>query len=97
MVEHIVLIKLAKSVSQEQKEELISKTCKLKDLIPGIIDLQQGINFSPRSQGYEIGLTVRFENQEALENYLPHPDHQEILAYLKEIGLEDLLVVDFTI
>lgn len=95
MVEHIVLVKLSDDVTDDQVDELISRTLALKDVIPGLVDIQQGRNFAGRSQGYEIGMTARFEDRPALEAYLPHPSHQAILAYLEEIGLEDLIVVDF--
>lgn len=95
MIEHIVLIKFSPNTTQEQKEELIRRTLLLKEKIPGIIDIQQGFNFSPRSQGYEVGLTVRFQDLDALENYGPHPAHQEIVSYLNQIGLEDSIIVDF--
>lgn len=94
MVEHIVLVKL-RQATDEQIDELIRRTLALKNCIPGLLDIQQGKNFASRSQGYEIGMTARFEDRAALEAYLPHPMHQEILTYLKEIGLEDLIVVDF--
>jgi hypothetical protein len=97
VIEHIVLIKFSPNTTQEQKEELISRTLLLKEKIPGIIDIRQGFNFSARSQGYEVGLTVRFQDRDALENYGPHPEHQEIVAYLKEIGIEDSIIVDFEI
>lgn len=95
MIEHIVLLKFSTKTTMEQKEELIRRTLVLKKVIPGIIDIQQGFNFSNRSQGYEIGLTVRFEDRSSLENYGPHPAHQEIVAYLKEIGMVDSIIVDF--
>lgn len=97
MVEHIVLIKFSKETTEAQKDELIRRTLELKAVIPGIVDLQQGRNFSDRNKGYEVGLTVRFEDKTALENYGPHPKHQEIVSYLKEIGLEDTIVIDFEI
>nr|WP_263326373.1 Dabb family protein [Neobacillus sp. Marseille-Q6967] len=97
MVEHIVLIKFSQETTLEQKEELIRRTLALKEVIPGIIDIQQGFNFSKRSQGYEIGLTVRFEDRKSLENYGPHPAHQKIVSYLKEIGMQDTIIVDFEI
>lgn len=97
MIEHIVLIKSAPETTGAQKQELIDRTLKLKDEIPGIIDIQQGLNFSTRNQGYDMGLTVRFEDRQALERYLPHPAHQAIIAYLKEIGVEDTIIVDFDI
>jgi len=95
MVEHIVLLKFTPETTKEQKEELIRKTLQIKNEIPGILDIQQGFNFSTRSQGYEIGLTVRFEDKASLDNYGPHPAHQEIVTYLKEIGMEDSIIVDF--
>jgi hypothetical protein len=97
LIEHIVLIKFLPNTTEEQKKELIRRTLLLKEKIPGIIDIQQGFNFSTRSQGYEVGLTVRFQDRDALINYGPHPAHQEIVTYLKEIGLEDSIIVDFEI
>lgn len=97
MIEHIVLLKFYNSTTAKEKSELIRKTLALKEVIPGIIDIQQGHNFSERSQGYEMGLTVRFTDRTALENYGPHPKHQEIVSYMKEIGMKDKIVVDFEI
>ncbi|RHW39538.1 Dabb family protein [Lysinibacillus yapensis] len=97
MIEHLVLIKFSPTATLEQKQELIDRTLQLKGKIPGILDIQQGINFSERSKGYEVGLTARFENRAALENYLPHPEHQKIVSFLKEIGVEDTIIVDFEI
>lgn len=97
MVEHIVLIKCAETTTAAQKQQLIDRTLRLKETIPGIVDIQQGLNFSTRNKGYDIGLTVRFENREALQNYLPHPDHQATIAYLQQIGVEDTIIVDFDI
>ena len=97
MIEHIVLIKSSPTTTNEQKQELIRRTLNLKEKITGIIDIQQGFNFSTRNKGYDMGLTVRFENRQSLDNYLPHPEHQQIIAYLKEIGVEDTIIVDFEI
>jgi hypothetical protein len=95
MIEHIVLLKFSSETTMEQKEELITRTSSLKKVIPGIVDIQQGFNFSTRSQGFDMGLTVRFVDRVSLENYGPHPKHREIVAYLNEIGLEDSIFVDF--
>ncbi|KKB33462.1 Dabb family protein [Bacillus thermotolerans] len=97
MIEHIVLIKFSNEPTKAQVDELIERTLRLKKAIPGIIDIQQGRNFSSRSKGYEVGLTVRFTDRAALANYDPHPEHQKIVSYLREIGLADLIVVDFEI
>ncbi|QST01740.1 Dabb family protein [Pontibacillus sp. ALD_SL1] len=95
MIEHIVLFKFEEQTTKEQQNEAIKRLTSLRHEIPGIIDIQAGLNFSDRNKGYELGLTVRFEDKEALEQYGPHEKHQEVVAYLKEIGLSDILVVDF--
>lgn len=97
MIEHIVLVKFGTRTTKEEKDELIRRTLALKDVIPGILDIQQGHNFSARSKGYDVGLTVRFENKAALDNYGPHPEHQKVFTYLQSIGIEDSIVVDFLI
>ncbi|WP_347552201.1 Dabb family protein [Pseudalkalibacillus hwajinpoensis] len=95
MIEHIVLFKFSDRTTKEQKEEGMRRLIKVKETIPGIVDIQAGINFSERSEGFESGLTVRFESKEALEAYGPHPAHQEVVAYLKEVGMRDTLALDF--
>lgn len=90
-----MLVKFTEAPPAKEIDEVIDRTLDLKNHIPGIVDIQQGRNFSNRSKGYELGLTVRFDSREALERYEPHPKHQEIIAYLKETGLEDIIVVDF--
>ncbi|WP_273852429.1 Dabb family protein [Guptibacillus spartinae] len=95
MIEHVVLFKFSDETTVEQKEEGMRRLLKVKDKIPGIVDIQSGNNFSDRSQGFESGLTVRFESKEALEAYGPHPAHQEVVAYLKEVGMTDVLALDF--
>ncbi|WP_226659540.1 Dabb family protein [Pseudalkalibacillus hwajinpoensis] len=95
MIEHVVLFKFSDETTLEQKEEGMRRLLEVKDKIPGIVDIQAGNNFSDRSQGFESGLTVRFESKEALEAYGPHPAHQEVVGYLKEIGMSDVLALDF--
>ena len=95
MIEHIVLLKFSNETTSLQIRELISKTKKLKEWIPGILDVQQGQNFSDRNQGYDVGMTIRFEDKQSLKQFGPHPKHQEVQAYCREIGLVDITVVDF--
>jgi len=95
MVEHLVILKFGSSTTVEQKNEAIQRLKGLQGQISGIVDLQAGHNFCERSQGFEVGLSVRFEDKASLEAYGPHPKHQEVVAFLREIGLVDIIVVDF--
>ncbi|GGE36708.1 hypothetical protein GCM10011391_14440 [Pullulanibacillus camelliae] len=97
MIEHIVLFKFKPETTKAQKEEALKRLRELKNKLPGILDLQTNFNFTDRSKGYEIGLTVRFESMAAFEHYGPSPEHQAFVAFLDEIGVEDKLALDFEI
>ncbi|MFD2617311.1 Dabb family protein [Terrilactibacillus laevilacticus] len=97
MIEHIVLFKFKDETTNEQKEEGMKRLRHLKLELPGIVDIQSNHNFSDRSKGYEMGLTVRFTDKASLENYGPSDEHQAVVSYLKSIGMVDTLAVDFEI
>ena len=97
MIEHIVFFKFTPETTQAQKEEAITRLKGLKEQLPGILDIQAGFNFSERSQGYEVGLTVRFDSKASLLNYGPSEEHQAVVRFLDKIGNTDKLVIDFEI
>ncbi|WP_217559412.1 Dabb family protein [Paenibacillus sp. GbtcB18] len=97
MIDHIVLVKFGESTTEEELQDVIARFKALKNHLSGVIDLQAGLNFSPNSQGYQLVLSVRFENQEALEAYGPHPEHQAVAAYIREVGRVNSIVVDIRI
>lgn len=97
MVEHVVLFKLKAGASPEQQNAAIAALKSLRTQIDGIVDLTCGRNFSERSQGYEIGLVVRFRDRAALDAYIPHPAHRGVVdQYLHPIR-EGVIVVDYEI
>jgi hypothetical protein len=97
VVEHIVIFKWKEDAPPDKIAEAIAGLKALKDEIPGIISLTCGENFSPRSQGYECGLLVRFVDRAALEAYGPHPAHQAVVQTLISPIRTDTIVVDFEI
>ena len=97
MVEHVVLFKLKAEATAEANRAAIEALKGLRDEIEGIVDLSCGVNFSERSQGYEIGLVVRFRDRAALDGYIPHPAHRGVVdQYLHPIR-ESVIVVDYEI
>ncbi|AFC31528.1 Stress responsive alpha-beta barrel domain-containing protein [Paenibacillus mucilaginosus 3016] len=97
MIDHIVLVKFGESTTQEQLSEVVTRFKALKPHLTGIVDLQAGLNFSEKNQGYQVVLSVRFEDRAALEAYGPNPQHQEVAAYIREVGRVDSIVVDIEI
>lgn len=95
MIEHVVLFKLKDSSPDDQKLEMLKALLKLKDQIPGILEVSAGVNFSQRAQGYTHGFTVRFTDREALERYLTHPNHVAVVDEKVRPLSEGVLAFDF--
>ncbi|WP_407270286.1 Dabb family protein [Radiobacillus sp. PE A8.2] len=97
MYEHIVYFKFNDNITVEKQNQLLAKLNTFKGTIPGIVELTAGINETAekeRARGYMMGLRVTFENKEALDNYGPHPVHQEFVQSL-EVVIDHVAVVDY--
>jgi hypothetical protein len=90
---HMFAFRWKPSVTEEQKQCVITEIRKLQGQIPGLVETSVGVNVSPRSQGYELGGMMKFTDQAALDAYGPHPVHQKLLSWL--IPLIDPIEVDF--
>jgi len=97
MVEHVVLFKTVPAATEEQRRQMIAGLRALRTQVPGILELTVGRNFSARSQGFDIGLVVRFVDRAALEAYLPHPAHRDCVDRFVTPIKEDVIVVDYEI
>ena len=97
MIEHIVLLKVRAGTPAAAVTAMVEGIASLKAQIPGIVDLSVGSNTSDRNKGFTHGLVVRFRDKAALEQYLPHPAHQEVVQQRIRPITEDLVVVDYEI
>ncbi|QOY34929.1 Dabb family protein [Anaerobacillus isosaccharinicus] len=96
MIQRTVLIKFAETTTQEQLQEVVTRFKTLNKL-PGIVDLQAGINIGDRNKEFQVMLLVRFEDLAALDAYVVNEEHQAIAAYIKEVGRLDSVGVDIEI
>jgi Stress responsive A/B Barrel Domain len=60
---------------------------------PRILETNVGVNFSPRSLGYEFAGVMKFADRAAMDAYNTHPVHLELLSWL--IPLIEPIEVDF--
>ena len=97
MIEHIAILKFKSSTSKEQKDLVIHRLKNLVGEIEAIIEIQIGLNFSERNQGFDIGVTAKFEDRNNLEIFLFHPAHQNVVSFAKQVGLIETITVDFWI
>ena len=95
MIEHIVLMRWNEGASTEAIAAVFEGLRALKTKIPGIVDLTCGENFSERSKGFTHALVVRFTDRTALDDYIPHPDHQAVVQNLINPIRADSLAFDY--
>jgi hypothetical protein len=93
MVIHTFAFRWKPGVTEEQRQRVIVAIRNLQGRIPGLEETWVGVNFSPRSQGYELGGAMKFANRTTLDAYSSHPAHQELLAWL--MPLIEPVEVDF--
>ena len=93
MVIHTFAFRWKPAVTPEKRQQVIAAIRQLQGQIPGLIETWVGENISPRSQGYELGGVMKFENRAALEAYDSYPAHQQLLVWL--LPLIDPIEVDF--
>lgn len=100
-VRHVVVFKYKKDATPEQIKEVTDAFRDLKNKIPGIVSFEHGPNISPEKldQGFTHVYLLTFENAEARDKYLPHPDHNKFGELLGRVNILDgkPFVVDFRI
>lgn len=96
---HIVIFKYKPQATDEQIEEVTRALGDLKNKIPGIVAFEHGVNDSPenKNNGFTHVYLFTFEDAEARDTYLPHPEHQKFGEMLGEMEIvEDVFVVDYS-
>ena len=98
MVKHIVVLKLKESVGGKPKSENARMLWRefegMKDKIKEIRALDVGINFNPAADAYDLALVAEFADRKDLDTYQNHPEHQRIVAIMKQ-HREARIVVDY--
>ncbi len=95
MIEHIVLFRFKAASQGAIQDRIVSELRALKGIVPSVVDLSVGYNFSERNQGYELGLVVRFRDRAGLDAYQIHPEHQRVAGEWIKPNLEQIIAVDY--
>ncbi len=91
MVEHLVFFKF----TLEQRKKIASALVALKGIVPGVIDITCGENFTTRGQGHQLGLFVRLDSKAALDVYANHPAHREVAETMIKPFTENIMAIDY--
>lgn len=98
MIRHVVFFQMkAEALSHtgaENAKALAEKFRHISRLIPGVVECETGFNYNQEKVHYDLCLNQKFENREALEQYLVHPLHLEVKAFVFEV-IDHRVVVDY--
>ena len=98
MIKHIVFFRLKETIGAGNKSaqlnELKDRIMSLSTHIKEIENIEVGINFSDREVAYDLALISDFKSKKDLGIYKDHPEHQKLIAYLREI-VKDIAGVDY--
>mmetsp|Transcript_16562 Transcript_16562/g.35893 ORF Transcript_16562/g.35893 Transcript_16562/m.35893 type:complete len:103 (+) Transcript_16562:31-339(+) len=101
MIKHVVIWKLLEEANGKTKAENAREfKARLEALIPkikAIKSMEVGIGYAPEDGPVaDMTLTSIHDSKEGLQEYIDHPDHQEVVAFAKGIVAERR-VVDYEI
>ncbi|ALN71443.1 Dabb family protein [Aureimonas sp. AU20] len=99
MILHCVWIRFKATLRPEERAAIYAALAALRDVIPGMVSVSCGPNVSPEGLqgGFLDGFVVTFENADARDRYLVHPDHVAVgkrIVTAAEGGVSGLLVFD---
>ena len=98
MLKHIVLFKLKGSAEGATREENAKKVKEmleaLRGRIPQIRHLEVGINCLPAETAYDVAIYSEFEDENALDGYMKHPEHIKAAEFIGNVR-EARAVVDY--
>jgi hypothetical protein len=90
MIRHIVMWRVAGKTASERREtarRVKQEFESLQGLIPGLLEIDVGLDISEVDYACDVVLVADFESRAALEDYANHPEHlrvREVLAGMRE-------------
>ena len=85
MIKHIVLFKVNDKSKIDTAKQMILD---LKDKIPEIIEIEVFSDIGYDDSASDFGLITTFKNMNDLDIYAKHPDHLEVIKFIKTIATE---------
>ena len=89
MVRHIVLFTLkdhAEGATKAENARLLKARIEaMRGAIPGLVELEVGINFEPGEAAYDLALVALLESRAALAAYQVHPAHQAVVQLMRRV------------
>lgn len=94
MIRHIVFFKFKADATEAQILDLEEGLKGLPALIPEIRGFEVGRDVLRSERSFDLGLVSTFDDLDALQRYQVHPDHQVVVAKVRQIA-EKVVAVDY--
>ena len=94
MLQHYILLKYQKSVSDEHIAEFYRRMLGLRTSIEGIEHLEIGRDILHDARSWDLILIMRFASTGVLRSYQQHPEHQKVMAF-NQLFVADVASVVF--
>jgi len=94
MIRHIVFFKFKPGTTDAQIDKLAEGLMGLPARIAEIKGFECGRDLIHSERSFDFALNSAFADMEALQRYQVHPDHQQVVAYVREIS-EKVVAVDY--
>lgn len=87
MVRHTVFWKVRGNgpSKDDNCKQLIEALSRLKEEVPGIVELHVGTNFFDGEAAYDLCLQTVHSSREDLDLYRTHPDHVKVAELVKSL------------
>ena len=92
MIKHVVMWKFKDGVVEADKLEMKRQLDALKGLVPTLVDISVGMDFSRKDRSWDMVLYSEFESLEGLEAYAVHPEHLKVVEFVKRVVSEGAAV-----
>ncbi len=96
MVKHIVFWKLRDDLQGAERDEALRKIKSgfeaLQGVIPGLLRIEVGIDFSCSAESADFALYSEFESRAAIDVYQAHPAHQAMVPLVRDVRVERRVV-----
>ncbi|WP_243064884.1 Dabb family protein [Humibacter sp. RRB41] len=83
---HVVTWKVAGDTDDERerlKAEFRDRLLSLPPQIDVIREFEVGLNDAGAADNYDVVLVSEFDDEDALQTYIHHPVHQEVVAFVR--------------
>ncbi|MGC3994952.1 MAG: Dabb family protein [Propionicimonas sp.] len=100
MIKHIVMWNFADEAEGQEKESNLAdvrdRLAGLRNLVPGIVELEPVIPVDPFEHSYDLVLYSVFDSPEALKAYATHPEHVQVATFIRSVAT-DRVCVDYEV